>query len=108
MITQTTKDRLIAALESGCKDGKEVRFTYSYSGRGMYGSECIGIYGSGSKCKRLIANIIQNMAATLAEEENAENALAEFNEAVGVLLEYSQDSMGCETIFYWYELKLTR
>lgn len=101
---EETKAALLMALETACEDSGEVRFYADYSGRGMYGRQCVGISGGRSDCRQLITQIIQNMAEDLvneAEDERGGSALDTFNDAVEALLKYDQDSMGHDVILYW-------
>lgn len=60
-----------------------------YSGRGMYGSKCVGVVGSFSQFAKFIARL-GSVDMELAEH---------FSDAV------SQDSMGLDSIFYWTSLE---
>lgn len=90
--------------------GLEVEFYSGYSGRGMYGRECVGITGSDRDCRELIGRVICDLREDLksvrlgsSEDENDRV----FDEAVSILLNYSQDSMGMGgVILYWPELEV--
>ena len=102
-------------LADACRDyledvGLEVDFRSSYSGRGMYGRQCVGITGRDRDCRELIAKVICGMREDLksvqlgsSEEENDRV----FDEAVGILLNYDWDSMGMGgVILYWPQLEV--
>jgi hypothetical protein len=88
-----------------------------YSGRGMYGRECIGITGSLSDCMQLIAAVIKQTAhdavekaleagidGTAEEQGESEAAATEVDVNVDILLGYKQDSMGHDVVLYWPQL----
>lgn len=78
------------------EDGNEdTGFRNNYSGRGMYGRECVGITGSQSDCQALIAAIIKEAHARADDDELV------FDDVVDAVLDYSQDSMGFDVIIYW-------
>ncbi len=83
-----------AAVKSACENmGLDVR---SYSGRAMYGKSCLGIevdrYTSAA-----------TVAFRLAVQMMADGAEDEAEEVAG--MEWSQDSMGLDTIVYLRSLK---
>lgn len=104
-----------------CDDyGNEfITFDNNYSGRGMYGSRCIGIVGTPGDCQNIIGKVIMNYSmelsstakkAMLDEYPTTIDDLAdlenEFDKAVASLLNYSQDSMGMSGVIkYWPHLK---
>ena len=83
-------------LKSACEDSGEVNFRNTYSGRGMYGRQCVGITGSRDDCMRVIASVI-------CELHNMDNSA--FEEEVEELLGSDQDSMGYDIILYWPQLE---
>jgi hypothetical protein len=84
---QLTQD----TLKSICEDsGGEVEFRNSYSGRGMYGSTCVGIVGSMSDCMVVIGEVIKSAEGNPG-----------FEDTVDQLLSFSTDSMGRDVILYW-------
>lgn len=98
----------------GCDD---VSVRYSYSGRGMYGKTCPGITGGRSDCMQVIAYVIKEKSMDLsriareagrrdteATEEELFATENDFDRFVGTLLNFDQDSMGRDIIFYWPEL----
>lgn len=79
----------------------------SYSGRGMYGKECLAVTGSSSELRDLFKEVILD-AANLEVILDAANLfvddgfdLYEFQDIVDSCFEYSQDSMGCDVVYYW-------
>lgn len=75
----------------------EVHFRNTYSGRGMYGSQCIGITGSHKACLQVIGQVIKNAYEDTSEEVDP-------GAAIDTLLEFNQDSMGYDVILYWPHL----
>lgn len=63
-----------------------------YSGRGMYGSTCIGIVGSVTTLTHFIRTLSEQVLV------GEENGLVPFLEEVHNV---RQDSMGRDQIFYW-------
>lgn len=70
----------------------------SYSGRGMYGKECLAVTGSSSELRDLFKEVILD-AANLFVDDGFD--LYEFQDIVDSCFEYSQDSMGCDVVYYW-------
>ena len=69
----------------------------SYSGRGMYGRECLAIEGSSAMY------IIASMLEKISEEgEDAAEAASDLSEA---LRRSSQDSMGLDVVLYFPHIK---
>jgi hypothetical protein len=78
------------------EDGNEdTGFRNNYSGRGMYGRECVGITGSQSDCQAIIAEVIKQAHARADDDELV------FDDVVDAVLDYRQDSMGFDVIIYW-------
>lgn len=98
-------------IQQWCSDSEgTVSFRASYSGRGMYCAECIGIVGSLSDCQQCISDIImashdEVVSSAYDGAEGDEEAHCEldnmFNTTVQVLLQFKLDSMGNEVILYW-------
>jgi hypothetical protein len=80
-------------LES-CPDN--VTFHHNYSGRGMYGNQCIAISATRSALLDVIAFVICQLYTKFddAQEED-------FTKAVHELLDFKQDSMGFDVVIYW-------
>ena len=71
----------------------DVTFRSSYSGRGMYGSKCVGIVGDRDVCMQLIGEVIVELESL---------SLDNFPDYVSALMEFSSDSMGrSDSIIYW-------
>lgn len=91
---------------------EQVTVRKAYSGRGMYGSTCVGIVCSNATvAQQVISSIIADMfsemhSATIdaESEEEMRESYSMLNEATtcsSALLEYSWDSMGRAVIIYW-------
>lgn len=108
-------------IQSYFEDCEEVK-ARSYSGRFMYGKDCLGIVGSIQECMqaiaRIIARIIQEMydevvnyAEDLADDDDA-NELERLHESAQnitkTLLSYKQDNMGYDVILYWPDIEYKR
>lgn len=82
----------------------DVSFRNGYSGRGMYGANCIGIIGRDADCQRVIADVVkqlrnQTMKVQLGSSE-LENTQV-FEQGVDMLLGAAVDRLGYDTIYYW-------
>lgn len=88
-------------LRDTCDKVDNVKFYPKYSGRGMYGRECIGIVGSHTDCMNLIAEVIKN--AALEYEDNR----YKFNDIVDTLMNSEHDNMGYDIIMYWRKLQFS-
>ncbi len=87
-------------IEEACEQTEgsdyEVNFRNDYSGRGMYGRTCVGITGDRRGCMRLIADVIKSAYIQSVEDNKIDK-----DEAVDILLDFDQDSMGYDVIIYW-------
>jgi hypothetical protein len=79
-------------------DEDAVSFRNDYSGRGMYGRQCIGIVGDESTCMRIVGQAIKDAHA------QADNDELVFDDVVDTLLDSCRDSMGRDIIVYWPEV----
>lgn len=88
-------------IQTMCENNGYVSFEKSYSGRGMYGSRCIGITGSRDDCQSVIASVITELAYGDGDNHRP-LPRDQFDQYVQELMSYSTDSMGRGyTIFYW-------
>lgn len=87
-----THKRIVKAIKEVCEESEGDFSLRSYSGRGMYGKECVGI-----TCGRFISEfqLAAKIAATLHWYNDTE-ALEEL-----ALLEAKSDSMGLNSIIYF-------
>ena len=95
--------------EAAEQDG-EVSFRNSYSGRGMFGKNCVALTGTRSQIFQVIAAVIKEMNNLVVDAgmDGSENELLsaseEFDENIDTLLNYEQDSMGFDIVVYWRRL----
>lgn len=95
-----------------------VSFHNDYSGRGMYGSKCVGISGSWQACRLVIGLAIKGMASHLvavareskdpdfsATDEDLGDTEHDFEQAIDKLMDQCHDDMGLGTIIYWPRLE---
>lgn len=92
-------------------DNDSVR-SRSYSGRGMYGKECLAIVGDFGDCMEAIGAVISLLSqevfdATMdGDQENVAYALNDqLQKAIDSLLKFQQDSMGLSVVVYWPRLE---
>lgn len=89
-----------------CAEDADIRVS-SYSGRGMYGAECLSISGSPEACTAVIAHVINSVYDEVIEAvENShlgEVLHCEARRVVEMLINYSQDSLGHGVVYYWPE-----
>jgi 2,3-bisphosphoglycerate-independent phosphoglycerate mutase len=93
--------------EVAADNGYNVR---RYSGRGMYGKECLGVVIKGnplsflgSACGMLADYVSDNSAAEEAADEN-QNLIDALQELSEIIDKTQQDSMGLDIIIYWPRL----
>lgn len=99
-------------LSTACDDmGGEVNIR-SYSGRAMYGKQCVGITGSQRDCQKVIAATIGTMVQDLVDEAvlspesgEAYNMNDNVQQAIDKLMSFSSDSMGYDVILYWPQIE---
>ena len=85
-------------------DFEDVRFRNTYSGRGMYGRTCVGITGPANLCQQVIAEAIIQAGIDSQKVQlgsNREETDEFFRQSVRTLLDYAEDSMGMNVVFYW-------
>lgn len=90
-------DTVQELLEQACNDHGDVSFRNTYSGRGMYGRQCVGITGSQHECRRVIAAVIGEIVESKAGDHDLQEVIEE-------LMLWDQDSMACDVIYYWPSL----
>lgn len=85
-----------------CQAGRRhgVGFRESYSGRGMYGRECVGITGHEDDCRKVIAMVINAAWATPPADSDLD-----FRSMVDSLLGFRRDIMGIDIILYWEDIQ---
>ena len=100
-------DTVQELLEQACRDHGDVSFRNTYSGRGMYGRQCVGITGDSHECRRVIAAVITEMVGVLTDggEEFQSSMMESLEQDVETLMLWDQDSMGRDVIYYWPSLE---
>lgn len=94
----------------------QVEFRNTYSGRGMYGRQCIGIVGHRREINEALAALIKGMNSAICraarnsdtdEEmvETVDNMQDEFDRNIDRLFQFQEDSMGLDIIVYWADLQ---
>lgn len=89
----------------------------NYSGRGMFGKECLGISGSKNELRQVIsgmigASLVYDLVDMVADrsspdsEEYIEKECCAVNCAISMLLDWEEDSLGRGVIYYWPGLDL--
>jgi hypothetical protein len=96
-------ETLQTLLAEACDQSGEVNFRPDYSGRGMYGRECVGITGPYFDCMQVISAVIVEAARNMADADMPD--FGEFEQKVETLMNFSQDSMGRGAIIYWPSLE---
>jgi uncharacterized protein YeeX (DUF496 family) len=93
-VLQTFAEYISEEVNNNCEDGISI---HSYSGRGMFGKECLGItfsrtYDFGS----FVDDLIQYVADL--DEDERDEAVQDLQ---GVFKNMRTDSMGRGTVSYW-------
>lgn len=86
-------------LKTACKEHGSVEFYNGYSGRCMYGKECVGISGSRSDCMKVISEVQQDIAAAYFS-----HGVQQVSEWYDTLLGFDMDNLGRDMILYWPKL----
>lgn len=76
--------------------GADVR---SYSGRGMFGKQCIGITGDISEMKDTLKCVLDRLFDLVADDDSVD--IDDIKETAHKLLDRQQDSMGLDYVWYW-------
>lgn len=84
---------LIDLIEQSDVEAEEAR---SYSGRGMYGRECVGLVVS--NVFSAVAALYSGLSRVVADEIDLEDYLEALSD---VIRETRQDGMGLDHIIYW-------
>jgi hypothetical protein len=101
---------LAERIQTAAHDNGDVSFRTSYSGRGMYGENCIGITGDTLEVNRVIADVLEEMFDNVEVETDDDaryNISEQMKKDMRTLLNYRQDSMGRDIICYWSKLQAT-
>jgi hypothetical protein len=94
-------------------------FYNTYSGRGMYGRQCVGIVGTMNECQLIIGHVIKDLSMALsrvakesvlpdysATEDDLADTENDFDKAINQLMNFGQDNMGMAgVILYWPDLE---
>ena len=106
------KQALAQRIKDACEDSGEVDFRNDYSGRGMFGRNCVGISSTTRECNKVIATVINALMSSVSAEAlfrgdsyKLSDAEQEFEQSVELLLDSEQDSMGHGVILYWPNLE---
>lgn len=83
-------------LRTACHGVEHVSFYNGYSGRCMYGKECVGISGSRADCMTVIGEVLR---------QAHNDPKMDFGQTVDILLQYDMDNMGRDMILYWPQLE---
>ena len=78
----------------------------SYSGRGMYGKQCIGIVASLRNFQKHLTEIIKQCLEDFADASHNEDIIGQkeqskIYELIDELFNYSTDNMGLDYVYYW-------
>ena len=102
------KQALAQRIKDACESSGEVSFRNDYSGRGMYGRNCVGIVSTRRECNKVIAEVINALMSSVSAEAltrgdsyKLADVEQEFEQSVELLLDSEQDSMGYGVIVYW-------
>lgn len=71
----------------------------AYSGRGMYGRNCVAITGTNNECMSMIGEVIKMAASEMLDQDDGDTR--EFDLLVENLMSFSMDSMGYDVVIYW-------
>jgi len=109
------------ALREACEDvgdSSVISFRNTYSGRGMYGRQCVGITGDMTDCQAAIAYVVKELSMALsrvakesvdpdysATPDDLADTENDFDHAINTLMDFRMDSMGLGVILYWPELE---
>ncbi len=93
-------------ISNACASDEDATFYNGYSGRGMYGAHCVGVVGSRAAVMRVIGEVIKELARDTAPTlcfncQAPDDSKLSFDDAVDMLMCYSEDSMGLDRIYYW-------
>lgn len=107
-------DSVQKMLKAACEDSGNVDFYNGYSGRGMYGTKCVGLTGSFTSCMNIVGEVLKQMtqelfSTAIDSTDGEENAAYDLNdkvqEAIDKLTDMSYDSMGLDMIVYFPALE---
>lgn len=108
---------LVEMIRSQAECSENISFRESYSGRAMYGKNCIGVVGSVGDITQMISEIASELMTNVFDnaisadpngESDQSDAAYDYHDdaqqALTELLEYCQDDMGRSSIVYWTKL----
>ena len=82
-------------LRTACRESEVVSYYNEYSGRCMYGRNCVGISGSRKDCMKVLSEVMQDIAA------EGVHGVLQIGELYDTLLNFDMDNMGRDMILYW-------
>jgi hypothetical protein len=72
----------------------------AYSGRGMYGRQCISVTTNRQDFITLISTVVGELMELCTDPANVDQVETYKDEACA-LVSYESDSMGLDTVYYW-------
>lgn len=111
IIELTTEELETLAERLDIQDGIAGELRTDYSGRGMYGKECLGYVGEDPVAATLeLARIMayQEDPDIDASEVTFDDVMVMLRDALMLLGEPRQDSMGLDVIHYWPKVRVVR
>lgn len=94
-------------IKQACDEIGDVEYQ-RYSGRGMYGDQCVGIVGSWRNCMNVIGFVIKAHNDELFGAED-DVSFEEFNTNVDMLMDFRSDQMGrSDVVVYWPDIEYVK
>lgn len=90
-------------LEEYADDTGYIQVVHNYSGRGMYGAQCLAIIGDRVFCMQAISRVIKTYATCAFDQSVPESAFASL---VDIMMDFNQDNMGHDVVIYWPEIQI--
>jgi hypothetical protein len=91
-------------IQEACEYGPAVEFRNNYSGRGMFGQQCVAIVGHRQSCQQLVATVIKEMSLWLSPGICTDHTEQQFEQYLEQIMCYDQDTMGWDVVLYWPDL----
>ena len=96
---------ILEALDEAGIEVKSGTIRLGYSGRGMYGTECLGLVMAADDFPRFNQDFLEILINRIATTDDAE-LVGLFKSVKAAMRSYSSDSMGLDQIQYYPNIKI--
>lgn len=102
---KTLIETMASAINNNCAEMRSNSITITYSGRGMYGIECLGVVLNDHDMSGYKVDFLDEVAEVLVDSDDKDTK-ALFKDMKANMRSPSRDSMGLSVIEYYTRIKI--